>query len=305
MVQLRASLVVALLVLGSAARAQEAAPGAAPEAAPPEAAPPAESRPAPYAGPLQKPPSPTFYPLRPSTPVRLAPSLAAPVAASLDGQGQPLKALGMAVDPDAEAYRSLGEDAPLARTWIKVATGPGRSGFVSLADLITPRQLASQKESRRKVSLFEAEVAAARKVSGGAVPAGIYAHGSACDADGLSGAALSNFLGSKFLLWQEGDKLHFVQVINPTQPLVYEQQKDAHPVEMRGYGYVMLQTFRSSKDQVLMGFKDRILWISVTGADFDNYQFCGPEAYGPVVAMLASYAGQRPPDAAAAGGVAR
>ena len=296
MVQSRACLVAALVLLGSGARGQEAGPeaGQAP-------APPAEGQAAPYAGPLQKAPSPTFYPLRPSTPLRAAPSPAAPVLATIDGQGQPLKALGMAVDPDADAYRSLGEDAALARTWIKVATASGRSGFVSLADLITPRQLASQKESRRKVSLFEAEIAAARRVSGGAVPAGIYAHGSVCDADGLSGAALSDFLGSKFLLWQDGDKLHFVQVVNPTQPLVYEQLKDSHPVEMRGYGYVMLQTFRSSKDQVLMGFKDRLLWISVTGAQFDNYQFCGPESYDAILAMLGSYAGQRPPEAAGNG----
>ena len=170
---------------------------------------------------------------------------------------------------------------------------------MSLADLITPRQLASRKESRRKVSLFEAEVAAARRANGGSVPAGIYAHGSACDAEGLSGAGLSSFLGSKFLLWQEGDKLHFVQVVNPTQPLVYEQQKEGHPVEMSGFGYVMLQTFRSSRDAVLMGFKDRLLWISATGTQFDNYEFCGPEAYGPILSMLADYAGQRPPDALA------
>lgn len=291
MVQKRALLAVAgavgLALVGSSASGQEAAPGSEPSA---------EGSPAPYAGPLQRPPSPTYYPFRPSTPLRAAPAITAPATGSIERQDQALKALGMVVDRDGEAYRALGEDAAVARVWIKVATAAGRSGFVSLADLVTPRQLASQKESRRKVSLFEAEVAAARSTAGGVVPAGIYAHGSACDADGLSGAALSAFLATKFLLWQEGERLHFVQVINPTQPLIYEQQKDSHPIEMPGYGYVMLQTFRSSKDAVLMGFKDRLLWISASGRDFDNYQFCGAEAYGPVVSMLGSYAGQRPPE---------
>lgn len=300
MVPLRASpvaaLVLGLALLAPGALAQEPG-GRETGAQEPGAAQPAVPR----AGPLRRPPSPVFYPLRPDTVVRAAPALGAPAVGRIAGQGQALKALGLAVDPDAEAYRSLGEDAALARRWIKL-TAPGVTGFVSLADLITPRQLAGQKESRRKVSLFEAEIAAARRAAGGDVPAGIYAHGSACDAEGLSGAALSAFLASKFLLWQEAGQLHFVQVVNPGQPLVYEALKDAHPVEMPGYGYVMLQTFRSSKDQVLMGFKDRLLWISVTGRDFDNYQFCGPEADGPVLALLGAYAGQRPPEEAAPAG---
>ena len=35
----------------------------------------------------------------------------------------------------------------------------------------------------RKLSLFESEIEAAKKAAGGAVPSGIYAHGSACEAD--------------------------------------------------------------------------------------------------------------------------
>ncbi len=202
----------------------------------------------------------------------------------------------MVIDSNVEAYRSIGDQSALARTWIKVATASGQSGFVSLADVITPKQLPAQKESLRKVALFESEIEAAKKATGGAVPSGIYAHGSACEAEGLSGTSLVDFLTSKFLLWQEGDKLHFVQVVNPTEPLLYEEQKDEHPLELRGYGYVMLRTFRSSKDSVLMGFKDKLLWISATGVQFDNYQFCGSEAYGPVLGMLRSYASQRPPE---------
>ena len=113
---------------------------------------------------------------------------------------------------------------------------------------------------------------------------------------GLTGASLVDFLTSKFLLWQDGAKLNFVQVVNPTEPLLYEQQKDEHPMELRGYGYVMLRTFKSSKDSVLMGYKDKLLWISATGVQFDDYQYCGPEAYSPVVGILRAYASQRPPE---------
>ena len=113
MVPSRAALVVVgavgLALLASGARGQEAAPAVDP---------PAGGAAAPYAGPLRKPPSPTFFPLRPSTPLRVAPAIAAPVTAAIDGEGQPLKALGMVVDPDPDAYRALGEDA---RRW----GGPG------------------------------------------------------------------------------------------------------------------------------------------------------------------------------------
>lgn len=275
-----------LVLLGSRAWAQNTI----------ETSPPAESQVVPYTGPLQRSPSRTYYPLHSSTSVRAAPTNTAPVVSTIAGQGQSLKAIGMVLDADVEAYRSMGDDSSLARTWIKVATSNGETGFVSLADLITPKQLPAQKESLRKVSLFDGEIEAAKRASGGTVPSGIYAHGGSCDGDGLSGASLPNFLTSKFLLWQEGDKLHFVQVVNPTEPLLYEQQKDSHPLELRGYGYVMLRTFKSSKDSVLMGYKDKLLWISATGTQFDNYQFCGSEAYKPVSEMLKSYASQRPPE---------
>ena len=191
----------------------------------------------------------------------------------------------------------MGDESTLARTCGSKWLPPlAKSGFVSLADLITPKQLPAQKESLRKVALFESQIVAAKKVTGGVVPSGIYAHGSSCDGDGLTGASLVDFLTSKFLLWQEGQKLHFVQVVNPTEPLLYEQQKDEQPMELRGYGYVMLRTFKSSKDSVLMGYKDKLLWISATGVQFDNYQFCEPEAYSSVLGMLRSYASQRPPE---------
>ena len=210
-----------LVLIASAARAQETT----------ETPPQADSQVASYTGPLQRSSSPTYYPLRSSTSVRAAPTITAPIVSTINGQGQALKALGMFVDPNVDAYRSMGEGSSLARTWMKVATASGQSGFVSLADLITPKQLPAQNESLRKVSVFEGEIEAAKKTSGGAVPSGIYAHGSSCYGDGLSGANLSNFLTSKFLLWQDGDKLHFVQVVNPTEPLLYEQQKNEHPME--------------------------------------------------------------------------
>ncbi len=275
-----------LVPIASRAWAQEAT----------EAPPSAESQVAPYNGLLQRSPSPTYYPLRSSTSVRSAPTITALIVFTITGQGQALKAMGMVIDSNVDAYRSMGDEAPLARTWIKVVTSTGQTGFVSLADVITPKQLPGQKESLRKVSLFEGEIEAAKEASGGAVPSGIYAHGSSCDGDGLAGTNLSNFLTSKFLLWQEGDKLHFVQVVNPTEPLIYEQQKDGHPLELRGHGYVMLQTYKSSKDSVLMGYKDKLLWLSATGAQFDNYHFCGSDAYKPVLEMLKTYAGQRPPE---------
>lgn len=74
-----------------------------------------------------------------------------PSSLSLPGS----EALGIVVDSNVDAYRSMGDDAPLARTWIKVVTSNGQTGFVSLADLITPKQLPGQKESLRKVSLFK------------------------------------------------------------------------------------------------------------------------------------------------------
>ena len=150
-----------------------------------ETSPSAESQVAPYSGPLQRSPIPTYYPLRSSTSVRAAPRITASVVSIITVQGQALKALGMVVDPKVDAYRANGDESTLARTWIKVATASGQSGFVSLADLITPKQLPAQKESLRKVALFESQIEAAKKAIGGVVPSGIYAHGSSCDGDGL------------------------------------------------------------------------------------------------------------------------
>ena len=255
-----------------------------------------DSQVASYRGPLQRSPSPTYYPLRSSTSVRAAPSVTAPILITISGQGQALKALGMVVDSNVAAYRSMEDESSRARTWIKVAAAPGQTGFVSLTDLITPKQLPAQKESLRKVALFESEIEAAKKANGDAVPSGIYAHGSACEAEGLSGTSLAEFLTSKFLIWQEGETLHFVQVVNPIEPLLYDQQKDEHPMELRGYGYVMLRIFKSSKDTVFIGYNDKLLWLSSTGVQFDNYQFCGPEAYGTMLRLLRSFANQRPPE---------
>ena len=144
--------------------------------------------------------------------------------------------------------------------------------------------------------MFETELDAVRRASSSAIPAGIYSLGGSCDAgfDGQSDTIA--FLNNKVLVWQEADRLHFVHVLDPMTPVVYAMQNDSRTVELQGFGYVQMKTFRSDQDTALMGFKNKLLWFSASGTQFDNYQLCDAGTNESVLAMLRSYAHQRPPE---------
>lgn len=88
---------------------------------------------------------------------------------------------------------------------------------------------------------------------------GLYAHGGSCDASNVDPA---EFLLGKALFRQDGSRMHFVNVLQPDDPTIYEIQNDNQVRELQGFGYVPTRTFRSSKDTLLMGYKDRLLWFT-------------------------------------------
>lgn len=275
-----------LVLVGAGAAAQETAdppPPAAPEAASAVAA-------------LQRAPSPTYYLLRPDTRARSGPSTTAPIVSTLSDTGKPLTALGLVFDGDPASFRGLKPEFSLGRTWIKLRLPSGATGFVSLADLVTPQQLSARAGSSKKLALFDAAASTARRIQGPDIPSGIYTHGGSCDAPQAADADLGPFLASKVLIWQEGLTMHFVRALKPDDPTVYAMESDNQVRELQGYGYVPMRTFRSPKDAALMGYKDKLLWFTTDGLSFDSYLHCDERAYGSVASALRSYAGQRPPD---------
>ncbi len=271
----------ATLALGRAVHADEA---------PADAPAPAAAQPAP--GPLRRAASPTYYAARPSVAVRSGPAAAFPVVSTIT-TSKPLQALGMVFEGDPDAFRSVPEVQAVLRTWIKVRLPAGGSGFIGLVDLLTPQQIGARGGAAKKVGLLESAVAAAGRTKGAEIPSGLYAHGGSCDA---SDVAPASFLQGKVLIWQEGPKLHFVNVLQPDDPTLYDAQNDAQVRELQGFGYVPMRTFRSSKDAVLMGFKDRLLWFTTDGNRYDSYEACNADGLGTVVSMLKAYASQRPPE---------
>ncbi len=188
------------------------------------------------------------------------------------------------------------DDQAADRLWIKLKTPSGAIGFVALTDLITPQQLEAKKQSNKKLLVFEAELAAVKRSGVSAIPAGVYSLGGSCDAGFAPHTDTIAFLSNKVLVWQEADKLHFVHVLDPTAPVVYDMLNDTRTVELQGFGYVQMKTFRSEQDTALMGFKNKLLWFSASGTQFDNYQLCEAETDDSVLSLLKSYAGQRPPE---------
>lgn len=65
---------------------------------------------------------------------------------------------------------------------------------------------------------------------------------------------------------------------------------------VQGFGYVPMRTYRSVKDAALMGYKDKLLWFTTDGNQFDSYLACDEGAYAAVTSMLRTYANQRPPE---------
>ncbi len=249
---------------------------------------------APYTGPLQRPRSATYYALRSPVPVRSGPDASSAVVSEITTTAKPLQALGQVFDGDPQAFKAVPEEQGVARTWIKLRLPGGGSGFVNLADLVTSRQLSSRAGSSKKVALLEAAVAAAKRIKGAEVPSGVYSQGGSCD---VADASAASFLPGKFLIWQDGNHLHFVNVLQPDDPIVYDIANDNQVRELQGFGYVPMRTYRSTKDAVLMGYKDRLLWVTTDGNRFNSYQACDPEAADAVVTLLRSYATQRPPEA--------
>ena len=241
------------------------------------------------AGVLQRPPSSIYYAFKPPTEARQAPDRSAPVVFTIGSENQSLKAVGMVSERTPEGQAPEGP-------WIKLKASSGTLGFVELADLITPQQLEAKKQSIKKLSMFEAELDAVRRSSSSAIPAGIYSLGGSCDADFGAQNDTIAFLNNKVLVWQEADKLHFVHVLDPMAPVVYAMQNDSRTVELQGFGYVQMKTFRSDQDTALMGFKDKLLWFTASGTQFDSYQLCDAGTNGSVLAMLRTYAHQRPPE---------
>jgi hypothetical protein len=271
--------------LSSSVQADEASP---------EVPPTAESLTKAYTGPLTRPSSPAYYLLRSPTSVRLGPSTSYPVVSDITVAAKPLQALGMAFDGDPNALKALPEEQSLSRMWIKVQLPAGGSGFVNLADLVTPQQMNARAGSSKKIGLLEAAAAAAKRTTDSDIPSGLYAHGGSCDASDMAPAA---FLQGKALIWQDGSRMHFVTVLQPDDPTLYDIQNDNQVRELQGFGYVPMRTFRSSKDTLLMGYKDRLLWFTTDGNRFDSYQACDADGIDVVMSMIRSYAGQRPPEA--------
>ena len=180
--------------------------------------------------------------------------------------------------------------------WIKLKSPSGSIGFVELTDLITPQQLEAKKQSIKKLNMFEAELNAVQRSGPSVIPAGIYTLGGSCDAGFDSHADTIAFLNNKVLVWQEADKLHFIHVLDPMAPVVYAMQNDSRTVELQGFGYVQMKTFRSEQDTALMGYKNKLLWFTASGTQFDSYQLCDVATNESVLSMLRSYALQRPPE---------
>ena len=232
---------------------------------------------------LQHPPSSVYYAFKAATDARQAPDPSAPVVFT-SSENQALKALGM-VSGEAS-------DHP----WIKLKSPSGAIGFVELTDLITPQQLEAKKQSLKKLSILEAELNAVQHSGSGVIPAGIYTLGGRCDAGFDAHVDPVAFLNNKVLVWQETDKLHFVHVLDPMAPVVYAMQNDVRTVELQGFGYVQMKTFRSEQDTALMGYKDKLLWFTASGTQFDSYQLCDAATNETVLSMVRSYALQRPPE---------
>lgn len=286
---LAVAIVGALLTVapGRASRADQAAP---------RAPSPSDAAALPYTGPLKPSPSATYFPLRSEILMRSAPSSSAPVVSTLSATTRPLQALGMVVDEAGTSSQAQGGgDRTPAQTWIKLRLPSGASGFVGLGDLITPQQSAVRAGSLRKVGMFETAVATAKRIKGPDIPSGIYTRGGSCDIPASAEADVGTVLQTKVLIWQEGSKMHFVRVLQPDDPTVYDMQNDNQVQELRGFGYVPMRTFRSPKDAALMGFKDRRLWFSTDGQSFNSYEACDPAAIDATVAALRSFANQRPP----------
>ena len=196
-------------------------------------------------------------------------------------------------DPDdTRSAESPATDYP----WIKLKSASGATGFVELADLITPQQLEAKKQSSKKLGTFEAELEAAKRSTMSAIPAGIYSLRGTCDAGFDSHIDTIAFLNDKVLVWQEASKLHFVHVLDPLAPVVYDILNDERTVELQGFGYVQMKTFRSEQDTALMGFKNKLLWFTASGTQFDSYQHCDPGTGDSVLSLLTNYARQRPPE---------
>ena len=180
--------------------------------------------------------------------------------------------------------------------WIKLKSPSGSIGFVELAELINPQQLEAKKQSIKKLGMFEAELAAMKRSGSSAIPAGIYTLGGRCDAGFDAQIDTIAFLNNKVLVWQEADKLHFVHVLDPMAPIVYAMQNDGRTVELQGFGYIQMKTFRSEQDTALMGYKNKLLWFTASGTQFDSYQLCDAATNESVLSMLRNYALQRPPE---------
>ncbi len=241
------------------------------------------SQAAPSAQALQRPPSLIYYAFKAATEARQAPDRAAPVVFTISSESQALKALGM-----------LSGEAP--DPWIKIKSPSGAIGFVELTELITPQQLDAKKQSIKKLNIFEAELNTMKRSSSSVIPAGIYTLGGSCDAGIDAHVDTIAFLNNKVLVWQEADKLHFVHVLDPLAPVVYAMQNDSRTVELQGFGYIEMKTFRSEQDSALMGYKNKLLWFTASGTQFDNYQLCDAATNEFVLSMLRSYALQRPPE---------
>ena len=241
------------------------------------------SQAAPSAQALQRPPAPVYYAFKAATEARQAPDPSAPVVFT-SSENQALKALGMVSGGVSD------------HPWIKLKSPSGAIGFVDLTDLITPQQLEAKKQSIKKLNTFEAELNAMRHSGSGGIPAGIYTLGGSCDAGFDAHVDPIAFLNNKVLVWQETDKLHFVHVLDPMAPVVYAMQNDGRTVELQGFGYIQMKTFRSEQDTALMGYKNKLLWFTASGTQFDSYQLCDAATNETVLAMLTSYALQRPPE---------
>ena len=196
-------------------------------------------------------------------------------------------------DPDGD---ETAEGQALDRTWIKLKSASGSIGFVKLADLITPQQLEAKKQSNKKLSMLEAELDTVKRSGVSVIPAGVYSLGGTCDAGFATHINTMDFLSNKVLVWEEAGKLHFVHVLDPLAQVVYDILNDNRTVELQGFGYVQMKTFRSEQDTALMGYKDKLLWFTVSGTQFDSYQLCGPETNESILSMLKIYARQRPPE---------
>ena len=144
--------------------------------------------------------------------------------------------------------------------------------------------------------MFEAELDAVKRSGVSVIPAGVYSLGGSCDAGFASHIDTIAFLSNKVWCGRKADKLHFVHVLDPTAPVIYDMLSDSRTVELQGFGYIQMKTFRSEQDTALMGFKNKLLWFSASGTQFDSYQLCDAAAYDSVLSMLRSYARQRPPE---------